>query len=90
MKKKNNHNFLKVIYFLCAIIVLIAGIYYEKGYTDINKFINDMKEQATKAYTEITDNISNAEDTKSDQQKTTFKVVNGNLEMHIIDVGQRR
>lgn len=90
MKKKNNHNFLKVIYFLCAIIVLIAGIYYEKGYTDVNKFINDMKEQATKAYTEITENISDKGDTKTDQQKTTFKAVNGNLEMHIIDVGQRR
>ena len=52
--------------------------------------MNDMKEQATKIYTEFTDKISNAEDTKSEQQKTTFKAVNGNLEMHIIDVGQRR
>lgn len=90
-KKKNKHLYLKLFYFICVIIVFVAGLYYENGYTDINVFAEDIKKQATKVCTEISQNFnSKIKDDSNKEQKKEYKVVNGTLEMHIIDVGQRR
>lgn len=40
--KSKNSKILKVMYLICVIIVIIAGLYYENGYTNVNIFVNDM------------------------------------------------
>lgn len=91
-KKSNKSKVLKVIYAICVIAVFIAGLYYENGYTDINVFINDM----TKDIREIHDTLSNnvketlTENNTEQYKNIEAKPVTGILEMHTIDVGQRR
>ena len=92
-KKKNKNWTLRIIYVLCVIVVFIAGLYYENGYTDINTFINDLSNNISRVSTTITNNISdtlsnNATNTEAEQ--VVIKQVNGALQMHLIDVGQRR
>lgn len=91
-KKEKNSKFLKFIYAICVIIVIIAGLYYENGYTDVNEFINDL----TGDWVEIGETVSNnikdtlEEDNSSEEYKSIqTKPVTGKLEMHMIDVGQR-
>ena len=93
-KKKHKHKGLRLIYVICAIIVFFAGLYYENGYRDFNKFAEDIKNNVLGALNNITENVSktNQEENKKTTPTSTkiYKKVNGNLEMHIIDVGQRR
>ena len=92
-KKKNNSWTLKIIYVICVIVVFIVGLYYENGYKDINTFINDLNNNISKIFTTITDNINNTlSDTNTTNAETgvVIKKVNGALQMHLIDVGQRR
>ena len=91
-KKKKNTKVLKVIYAICVVIVIIAGMYYENGYTDVNVFINDI----TKDFGKVTGTIGNnvketlTENTvEEDKVVIKSKKVTGVLEMHTIDVGQR-
>ena len=88
-KKKNKSWTLKVIYIICVIIVFIVGLYYEKGYKDINSFISDITNNILKVATTMEDNTSN---TLSNDNRSNIvsKKVNGKLQMHLIDVGQRR
>jgi len=92
-KKKNKKSkALKIVYAICVVIVIIAGLYYENGYTDINTFINDM----TGGITEITGTIGNnvketlTDNTVEEEKVVKAKQVTGVMEMHTIDVGQRR
>ena len=92
-KKKNKNWTLRIIYVLCVIVVFIAGLYYENGYTDINTFINDLSSNVSKVFTTITDDINDtlSNDTSStNNEEVVIKKVNGALQMHLIDVGQRR
>lgn len=92
-KKKNKSWTLKIIYAVCVLIVFIAGLYYENGYRDVNTFINDLTADTSKIFTTITDNVNNTlTEDGSTVAKTEVptKIVNGTLQMHLIDVGQRR
>lgn len=92
-RKKNKNWTLRIIYVLCVIVVFIAGLYYENGYTDINTFINDLSSNVSKVFTTITDDINDtlSNDTSStNNEEVVIKKVNGALQMHLIDVGQRR
>lgn len=88
MKKRKKKNVVpKIVYFIFAIIVFIAGVYYENGYTDVNSFINDI----SKKLEEITTKKEHEENINTvPTSAKVYKQVNGKLEMHIIDVGQRR
>ena len=87
-KKKKKHKSLKLLYLVCAIIVVIVGIYYENGYTDVKTFFGDIK---NKAIGFLYDTSQEPKQTKTIQTSTkVYKKVDGSLEMHIIDVGQRR
>lgn len=93
-KKKNKSWTLKIIYAICVIVVLIAGLYYENGYRDINTFINDISNEISKISTTITNNVSdslsNNNVTNNKNEQIAVKNVKGTLQMHLIDVGQRR
>ena len=92
-KKKNKKSrVLKVFYAVCVIIVFIAGLYYENGYTDINCFINDMTTDIIDVHETLSSNVKQTfEDNNTEQYKNIeAKPVTGKLEMHTIDVGQRR
>lgn len=93
-RKKNKKSWtLKIIYAICIVIVFIAGLYYENGYKDINTFINDISNNILKVSTTIVNDISNtlSDDTNTvKNEKIAIKKVNGALQMHLIDVGQRR
>lgn len=95
-KKKSKHKWLKLLYIVFAIIVIIAGLYYENGYRDVNKFIGDIRNKAIEVYDKIANGLGEEENNNSDKKEKTiisnreYKDVNGVLEMHIIDVGQRR
>lgn len=92
-KKKSKSWILKVIYAICVIIVFIAGLYYENGYKDINTFINDLFNNMSKVSTTIANDINNTltdDNTTTNTEPVTIKKVNGKLQMHLIDVGQRR
>ncbi len=86
-RKKNKKSWtLKIIYAICIIIVFIAGLYYENGYKDINTFINDISNNILKVSTSMQDNNG----TNIVTQEISTKKVTGALQMHLIDVGQRR
>lgn len=92
-KKKNKKWTLKIIYAICVVIVFIAGLYYENGYKDINSFITDLSNNISKVSTTITNNVSNtlSDNTENKRtEETVVKNVKGTLQMHLIDVGQRR
>ncbi len=87
-KKQKKHKGLKILYLVCVIIVIIAGIYYENGYTDVNTFISDIKSKLIESFS---DPHGESKQTKTVPASTkVYKKVDGSLEMHIIDVGQRR
>ena len=87
-KKQKKHKGLRILYLVCVIIVVIAGIYYENGYTDVNTFISDLKSKVIEGFS---DQGKEQKQTKTVPASTkVYKKVDGNLEMHIIDVGQRR
>ncbi len=90
-KKKSKSWILKVIYAICVIIVFIAGLYYENGYKDINKFINDLSNNIFKVSTTIVDDINNTltDSNTVNTEPVAIKKVNGKMQMHLIDVGQR-
>lgn len=87
-KKQKKSNGLKILYVLCAVIVFIAGIYYKNGYTDVNEFLNDLTNGESKLYSKYTETSGTITDKNA--VKKNYKTVKGTLEMHIIDVGQRR
>ncbi len=93
-KKKNRSWTLKIIYIICVIVVFIAGLYYENGYRDINTFINDINNKIFKISTTITNNVgntlSNDNVANNKNEQIPIKNVKGTLQMHLIDVGQRR
>ena len=92
-KKKNKKSrALKVIYAICVMLVFIAGLYYENGYRDINNFINDMTTDIIDVHETLSNNVK---ETLTDNNTELYKnieakPVTGKLEMHTIDVGQRR
>ena len=90
IKRKSKKNIkLKIVYVIFAIIVLILGFYYEKGYKDVNTFVSDILNTDSELYKNFKFTSATIDD-KNTSKTTTYKAVNGTLEMHIIDVGQRR
>ncbi len=94
-KKNKKSKILKIIYLVCIIAVFIAGLYYENGYTDVNSFVNDMANGFIRVSEtivgDVTNTLKNNEQETSDSTETTeSKIVYGTLQMHTIDVGQRR
>ena len=93
-KKKSKSLILKIIYAICAVIVFIAGLYYENGYKDIDTFINDLSSNISKISGTITESENPTSSNENIQNNNITQIptksVNGTLQMHLIDVGQRR
>ena len=91
-KKKNSkkNKKLKIVYLICTIIVLVLGLYYERGYKDVNTFISDVLSKDSEFYKNFKLTSAVVEEDNNTSKTTTYKAVSGTLEMHIIDVGQRR
>lgn len=70
---KKSSKIFKAIYVVCVIVVIIAGLYYENGYTDVNVFINDMKEKiediSTTVVTSVKEFVGKNEDENSIEKK---------------------
>lgn len=87
-KKKDKHSkILKIFYAICVIIVIIAGLYYENGYSDINKFINDLTGEFVTIGEIVSSNIKETleEDNAKEHKDVKSKPVTGKLEMHMVD-----
>jgi hypothetical protein len=87
-KKKNNKKHL-VGYLICMIIVFILGYCFKNEYINIDNIQKKLQEitSENKIISIINDlEIENKED---EEQQIQYKSVDGTLEMHIIDVGQR-
>lgn len=91
-KKKDKQNkILKILYAIGVIIVIIAGFYYENGYSDINEFINNLTGEFVTISKTVSSNIKETleENNEKEYKNIQSKSVTGKLEMHMIDVGQR-
>ena len=82
-KKKNNK---KYIWIICVVIIGIL-ICVGAGARNVNEAANAIAETAGAITSSISKTWTGEDDTETDNSKQ-MKVVNGNLEMHTIDVGQ--